>query len=290
MERSAVKTFGIFAAAFAAAAFLGLFGSTDRAGAESNVRFRIHIGGHSGHYGYHGYHKYRGHYGRHGYHGYRKHRYYQYYPRRHHYYRRHRSRHYYYRHRYPHSYYYSRHDYDRSKRDSGYGSVNETSIYSKGWSHLASGRAEAALTEFANQASHNPGAGVPKIGYALASAMRHNDSRAVWAMRRALRHDPRALNRVPSSQKLDYRIGELIDRYRHRSGAEYQRADDAFMTAALAYLHGDHELARKAVDHAVESGDREASTLELDRMIGHRRQNSGRGGAGKAPDQRSGDY
>ena len=124
----------------------------------------------------------------------------------------------------------------------------------------------AAQDHFASQAERTPRAGLPKIGYALAKAMRHDQSRAVWAMHRVLRYDPKAFDRVPDNDAQHARISRLIDRY-HRNHDAYSDSGNAFLTASLAYIHGQSELARKALSQVISSGDRRGTTMKLKSMM-----------------------
>jgi len=80
------------------------------------------------------------------------------------------------------------------------------------------GRYGQALNTFGRAAMAAPKAGEPKLGYALAAAMRGDDARAAYAMRRVLRFDRQTLDQPPPiSAKI---LAELIERY------EYQNTDD----------------------------------------------------------------
>jgi len=218
------------------------------------------------------------------YHGHRSRSYkyhkYKKWPHRYHRYKKYRYPH---RSYYRYKYYFSPHKHFRHKGFSGgyrsfgdpyghYGrrhqkhSYEYEASYGKGWSYLANGRARAAQKQFAILAKNDPGSGLPKIGYALAKAMRHNRSRAVWAMRRALQYDPRALDRIPSKSGMSRQISELIDHY-HRSHNAYDRAGNAFLVASLAYMDSNPKLAREAIEHAIASGDRKKTTLRLKKKI-----------------------
>ena len=80
---------------------------------------------------------------------------------------------------------------------------------------------------------------MPKVGYALASALSGDLNKGVWAMRRALQSNPDALEYVTVSQQLRPRIEHLVHGYaRH--------ADARFMISALHQLLGVHEGAPAA--------------------------------------------
>ncbi|MFQ5697760.1 MAG: hypothetical protein ACE5IL_05675 [Myxococcota bacterium] len=134
-----------------------------------------------------------------------------------------------------------------------------------GWSYLAGGSSERALEVFAAQASAHPGAGAPKVGYALSSAFAGGHSRAIWAMRRAFRIDPYGASEVSIDSTTRDRLRQLLGHY--ESGSGYRRGDDAFMAAALHYLLGETRTARHAAERAVALGDRDASVHNLLDML-----------------------
>ena len=107
------------------------------------------------------------------------------------------------------------------------------------WDLLAAGRYADAQLAFGYQASGDAGNSVPKVGYALASALSGDLNKGVWAMRRALQSNPDALEYVTVSQQLRPRIEHLVHGYaRH--------ADARFMISALHQLLGVHEGAPAA--------------------------------------------
>jgi len=224
--------------ALAALALVGVLAPT--APAEVHVRF-----GFGGHHGHHSYYKHRSHHGHH----YRSHHGYHSYHR----YRHHRS-HYSYRHGYaPYRYHArSRHEYRRygsphvsgrsaarivvtprsrpagsdypttqaSGSDSRRRAAASTpSTVADGWRLLNDGHEDRAFNAFAAAAADHPRRGEPKLGYALAAAMRGDDDRAAFAMRRVHKYEPGVLDeRLPVPDDV---IGSLIERY------DYQDTEDA---------------------------------------------------------------
>ena len=128
-----------------------------------------------------------------------------------------------------------------------------------GWVHLREGRPDTALQVFAREAPLHPNDGVIKVGYALASAARGDRSRGVWAMRRALRIDPKVLHYIHLDDQLRSFVRRLVD-----TNARYP--DQAFMVAALHYLLRNREAAQEAIHRAGRDGA--ASTKNLARLIG----------------------
>lgn len=223
------------------------------------------------HYGHHygGHHKYRHHhksrrhgYGRHHYrhapkHAAKRHRHYPYYSS-------HRYRHYPYRYR-SHGYSARSSHYPYRSQSTRAQRASVAADDKHGWKLLARGDARGAHGFFARQAESNPRAGRPKAGYALAAALSGDLSTGTWAMRRAFRIDPKALDYVVIGARLRPKVEGLIAHYRDRDMA--RGGDEAFMIAALEYLLRDYKGARKAVHQAALAGDKSASTANLKRLL-----------------------
>ncbi|MBV6446902.1 hypothetical protein [Nitrosomonas sp.] len=139
-----------------------------------------------------------------------------------------------------------------------------------GWQLLAQNNAREALGVFAGQAGRHQEDGVPKVGFALSTAMQGDLDRAVWAMRRAFSIDPNSLHYVNIEQSLRVSIDNLIAefnlRLRNSDGNRY--SDAAFMVAALNYLIHNDEAARIAIEEAVDkAGDSSQSALNLRNLV-----------------------
>jgi len=139
-----------------------------------------------------------------------------------------------------------------------------------GWQLLAQNNAKEALGVFAGQAGRHQEDGVPKVGFALSTAMQGDLDRAVWAMRRAFSIDPNSLHYVNIEQSLRVSIDNLIAefnlRLRNSDGNRY--SDAAFMVAALNYLIHNDEAARIAIEEAVgKAGDSSQSALNLRNLV-----------------------
>ncbi len=194
-------------------------------------------GGHHGHHGYHGYLGYGGHYRHRGYSSY------------------------YYRYR-PYSYYYGSNDYSDYSRSSS--ATRRRSLEDdKGWSLLAKGKTRRAKSVFVNQANSHPEAGQPKVGYALSSAMLGDLDKGVWAMRRALRTDPKSLHYLTVDEALQPYILDVVERYEARFNGSGRNPDNAFMISALRYLLDDKDAARSAIGQAIDNGDDSTSAANL---------------------------
>ena len=140
----------------------------------------------------------------------------------------------------------------------------------EGWRLLAQNRASEALTFFAGQAGRYQKDGVPKVGYALSTAMEGDLDRAAWAMRRAFRIDPSNLHYVNFVQPLRISVNKLIGEYNAR--LEYAggagNPDAAFMIAALNYLLHDENAARIAIKEVMgQARDNTQSAQNLHNLV-----------------------
>lgn len=260
-------------------------------------------GGHGGYYGRHHGYRYGG-YARHSYRSYRyghsgygrsyyaqPHRYYgRSYGYRPHYYGHSRSYSNSYRYRSPSGYSdygntdHGRRDYDSPSRpgtidspdyggDEAYSSLGSaeegpSTSYGGSWSLLAARRYTDALRAFGEEAESNPANGVPKVGYALASAATGDLERGVWAMRRACRIDPESMHNFVLTKGVQPVVRRLIDRYQDPSfDGDVRDRDSAFMLASLHYLAGDEKSAQDKITLAFEAGDRSASAANLARIV-----------------------
>jgi len=134
-----------------------------------------------------------------------------------------------------------------------------------GWRPLADGRYVQALTVFAGAARRAPGDGAPKVGFALSAAGSGDLGRGVWAMRRALRIDPKALAYIGVDTGVRERIAAIAADY--ADAGPGSAPDAAFMAAALNYLLGDLKAAAAALDRAQAGGDGSPSTGNLRDLI-----------------------
>ncbi len=136
-----------------------------------------------------------------------------------------------------------------------------------GWSLLAASHPRQALLWFAHRATDNPQAARPKVGYALAVAADGNLSRGVWAMRRAFRlHGPDIVYMV-LDEPLHKPVGKLIDAYDAASPDTVDKADSAFMRAAMNYLIGRYKSAEALAETARRAGDKSRSIEQLETML-----------------------
>ena len=140
----------------------------------------------------------------------------------------------------------------------------EVDARSAGWRLLAEGRHTDAVSAFAYESEQDPQLGEPRIGYALAAAVRGDLSSGVWAMRRACRYEPAALGQIDIDEGLRPHLEQLVGKY---AASDVGDRDAAFMSAALHLLLGDTPAARAAVQRASQSGDHSQSTRSLQEML-----------------------
>ncbi|MBI2509683.1 MAG: hypothetical protein HYV99_06905, partial [Betaproteobacteria bacterium] len=137
------------------------------------------------------------------------------------------------------------------------------------------------LANFAVEAESNPTRGVPKVGYALAAAAGGDLGRGVWAMRRALRINPRSVEYIVIDDRLRPQVEQLASRYQQDLESAGPDPGSAFMLASLRYLLSDTEAARNSIEQALQGGDRSDSARNLKQLIDQR---AGQGGSDVALD------
>ena len=146
-----------------------------------------------------------------------------------------------------------------------------TRLIERGWDAVVDEYTFGAMDRFARAYRLRPCDAEPRIGYAVAAALRCEDRAAVWSMRRAFEVDARDAV-LPSNGLIERRVEragqryeDLIDR-RERRGRRPE-VDDLFMAAATRYLVGDAAQARRYIERAVDLCDRSESTRRLRDLI-----------------------
>ncbi len=223
-----------------------------RHGRKHHVRHRHRhrgIGIYAG-YGLHGYYRYRPY----GYYRYRPYGYYR-YPYRKGYY--HKS--------YKASRYYGHAYADGYGGSSKYTTIDQgNDLDSYGWNLLRENRPTEALQAFGQLAQANPSKGTPKVGYALASAELGRLDKGIWAMRRALRIDPKALHYVNLDEELRLMVEKLAERYEQSRQFSERDSGRSFMLAAMYYLLGDLDAGQEAIQYSYNTS---TSAENLKRLI-----------------------
>ncbi len=132
----------------------------------------------------------------------------------------------------------------------------------EGWDWLAKGNAGYALDIFAIQSQQNLNSGIPKVGFAIAAAVKGDMGRATRAMRKAIRIDSSALNNI-DIKNIKPTIETLSENYKLNLNTNKNNADNAFMIAALSYLQQDYETA----SNIISENDQSQSAINLRRLI-----------------------
>lgn len=134
----------------------------------------------------------------------------------------------------------------------------------EGWDALVNGNAGFALDIFAIQTQQDMGNGIPRIGFALAAAVKGEQERSIRALRKAISIDPYALINIKPDEELQLTIQLLIEEYSNylNNDVDY---DYSFMLATLACLNQDFESAR----NVLASSDRSQSANNLREILNH---------------------
>jgi len=140
-------------------------------------------------------------------------------------------------------------------------------IDSPGWNYLAQGNFQEAINIFVKDIQSFPDAGIPKVGFALASAATGNLTKGVLAMREAFQIDPDSIHYLYFDEKLLAIINDLIEEYEYKLQQNNNRPDEAFMVSTLHYLKYDYGSAHEAINRAIMDGDKSPSMGELHRLV-----------------------
>ena len=146
-----------------------------------------------------------------------------------------------------------------------------------GWDRLTMGRSEYAMDIFAIQSQQQPDNGLPRLGFALAAAKKGETARAARAMRRAVRLDADALDRLPVNRKLKTTLADLSAD--NPPGIPDADPNRAFLLATLFYLQEDYTSARQQLT----PNDTSDSARALRRLL----ENQLRQGPAARPGQRT---
>ncbi len=131
-----------------------------------------------------------------------------------------------------------------------------------GWNLVKKGRSNTALEVFGRLAKSNPGAGQPKLGYAIAAADTGQLSQSVWSMRRALQFGPGAFQMFVPDLRLRGTLERQVIKFKGRSHKLPQK-DAWFMQAAIYYLLKDSENCLNAIDKIKKAEDNSDSAKNL---------------------------
>ena len=120
---------------------------------------------------------------------------------------------------------------------------------------------------FAKDIESFPDAGIPKVGYALASVAAGNLTEGVQSMREAFRVDPDSIHTLYFDEKLLTIIDDLIEQYEYELQQKNKSPDEAFMVSTLHYLKYNYGSAHEAINRAIMDGDKSLSMGELHRLV-----------------------
>jgi len=136
----------------------------------------------------------------------------------------------------------------------------------EGWDWLAKGNAGYALDIFAIQSQQNLNSGIPKIGFAIAAAENGDMDRATRVMRKAIRVDAAALDKINIS-KIKAMMETLSEKYKLSLDNNKNNTDNMFMIAALSYLQQDYETAHDLITES----DKSPSANNLRELIARKK-------------------
>ncbi len=132
----------------------------------------------------------------------------------------------------------------------------------EGWDWLAKDNAGYALDIFAIQSQQNLNSGIPKVGFAIAAASNGDTDRATRAMRKAIRIDATALDKI-NINNIKPTIEALSENYKLILNNNTNNTDNAFMIAVLAYLQQDYATANDMITE----NDQSQSAINLRELI-----------------------
>ena len=132
----------------------------------------------------------------------------------------------------------------------------------EGWDWLAKGNSGYALDIFAIQSQQNLNSGIPKVGFSIAAATNGDTDRAIRAMRKAVRIDATALDKV-HIYKIKPTLEALSKNYKSLLDDNNNNVDIAFMLASLAYMQQNYAGA----ETIIAKNDLSQSAINLRELI-----------------------
>jgi len=113
----------------------------------------------------------------------------------------------------------------------------------------------------------NPDAGIPKVGYALASAAAGNLEIGAQAMREAFQVDPDSIRNLYFDEQMLTIIDALIEEYEYELQQNNKSPDEAFMVSTLHYLKYDYGSAHEAINRAIVDGEKSLGMGNLHKLV-----------------------
>lgn len=111
------------------------------------------------------------------------------------------------------------------------------------WAALGNYQTAQALDGFAYQSQQNPNNAVPKVGYALSTALAGEYDKAAWAMDLALAGNVNDLHYFQADANLQLVLDEMLMNY----------ADAPLMSAAILYLQQDYQAADDVIGESLQN-------------------------------------
>ncbi len=109
------------------------------------------------------------------------------------------------------------------------------------WAALGNYQTDQALDGFAYQSQQNPQNALPKVGYALATALNGEYEKAAWAMDLALKANVTGLHYFQADANMQLVLDDMLANY----------SNQPIMRATILYLQQDYQAADKALNESV---------------------------------------
>ncbi len=109
------------------------------------------------------------------------------------------------------------------------------------WTALGNYQTDQALDGFAYQKQHNPQNALPKVGYALATALTGESEKAAWAMGLALAGNVTDLHYFQADANMQLVLDDMLMNY----------SNQPIMRATILYLQQDYQAADDAVSDSL---------------------------------------
>ncbi len=145
-----------------------------------------------------------------------------------------------------------------------YGSADINQYYfgqNEGWEALDNQNYLKAMRIFAIQSQQNLSSGVPKIGFALATAANGELERGIWSMQRALKQDPNALEKIRAHNHSKQLLNQI--HFSYEQSAQLDNQQSHFMMAAISYMNNEFMMAAEEIS----LGGNDLSTNKLATII-----------------------
>ena len=133
----------------------------------------------------------------------------------------------------------------------------------EGWDALTQRNISKAMDIFAVQSQQDLYSGIPRVGFAIATAANGELDRGIRSMRKALRIDPAALDYIRLNDALDELIYFMNEDYKLALQDNEDKVDLSIMISALSYLQQDYATA----NDTIADSDQSESANNLRKLI-----------------------